>query len=92
MDRIRSSGRIGRMFMHLCLALLVAAAAALAAPSATASTATNGDLSITKEPFGTTPDGIDVDRYTLTNAHGMQVKIITYGGIVQSLMVPDRRR
>jgi aldose 1-epimerase len=31
-----------------------------------------------------------VDRYTLTNSSGMQVKIITYGGIVQSIRVPDR--
>ena len=46
---------------------------------------------ITKELFGFTPDNQRVDRYTLTNSHGMQVKIITYGGIVQSIRVPDRR-
>ena len=34
--------------------------------------------------------GKPVDLYTLTNAHGMEVKIMTYGGIVQSLDVPDR--
>jgi aldose 1-epimerase len=45
---------------------------------------------IRKELFGTTPDGIDVYRYTLTNDHGMRVKIITYGGIIQSIEVPDR--
>lgn len=43
-----------------------------------------------KEPFGTTPDGIAVYRYKLTNAGGMEVKIITYGGIIQSIQVPDR--
>ncbi len=31
-----------------------------------------------------------VDRYVLTNGHGMRVKILPYGGIVQSLEVPDR--
>jgi aldose 1-epimerase len=46
--------------------------------------------SIQKEPFGTTPDGSAVYRYTLTNTSGMEVKIITYGGIVQSIRVPDR--
>lgn len=41
--------------------------------------------SIQKEPFGTTPDGSAVYRYTLTTTSGMEVKIITYGGIVQSI-------
>jgi aldose 1-epimerase len=45
---------------------------------------------ITKELFGFTPDHQRVDRYTLTNSSGMQVRIITYGGIVQSIRVPDR--
>ncbi len=36
------------------------------------------------------PDGTVVHRYTLTNARGMEVKLITYGGAIQSLRVPDR--
>ncbi len=46
--------------------------------------------SITKAPYGTTADGVAVDEYTLTNANGMEVKIITYGGIITSVKVPDR--
>ena len=46
--------------------------------------------SITKEPFGST-GGIAVDRYTLDNGKGMVVKIITYGGTIQELWVPDKR-
>jgi aldose 1-epimerase len=47
-------------------------------------------MSIQKEAFGKTPDGRAVDLYTLTNAGGMKARIMTYGGIVVSLEVPDR--
>src|SRR5476649_453406 len=45
---------------------------------------------IGKEPFGRTPDGTPVEIYTLRNSSGMEAKIITYGGIVTSLKVPDK--
>lgn len=45
---------------------------------------------VDKQSFGTTPDGAPVDLYTLTNANGMEVRAMTYGGIVVSLRVPDR--
>jgi len=43
-----------------------------------------------KEVFGKTPDGKTVDLYTLTNSHGMEVRAMTYGGIIVSLRVPDK--
>lgn len=49
-----------------------------------------GSLTISKAPFGMTSAKQAVDLYTLRNANGMVVKIITYGGIVQQLLVPDR--
>jgi aldose 1-epimerase len=45
---------------------------------------------IDRQPYGKTSDGAVVDAYTLTNSHGMTAQIITYGGIVTSLKVPDR--
>jgi aldose 1-epimerase len=44
---------------------------------------------LAKQPFGTIR-GRDVDLYTLTNANGVEVAVLTYGGIVQSVRVPDR--
>jgi len=48
-----------------------------------------GGGTVTKSPFGVLPDGRGVDAYTLTNAGGMRVRILTYGGIIQSLETPD---
>jgi len=47
-------------------------------------------MSIEKKAFGKTPDGQEVDLYTLTNDNGLQAEIMTYGGIVRTLLVPDR--
>jgi aldose 1-epimerase len=49
-----------------------------------------GNPLVKKQAYGHMPDGAGVDLYTLTNANGMEVHIITYGGIVTSLMAPDR--
>jgi aldose 1-epimerase len=48
-----------------------------------------GGASVTKEAWGSVTEGT-VDRYTLTNASGMRVSILTYGGIIQSIEVADR--
>jgi aldose 1-epimerase len=60
-----------------------------APPSAAADHAQQGP-SITKQRWGKV-DGQRVDLYTLTNANRMTVKISNYGGIIQSIWVPDRR-
>ena len=49
-----------------------------------------GNPSVKMQPYGTMPDGTEIDRYTLTNSSGMQAGIITYGGAVASLTVPDK--
>jgi aldose 1-epimerase len=45
---------------------------------------------ITSEPWGEV-GGQPVELYTLTNSRRMTVRITTYGGIIQSIDVPDRR-
>jgi aldose 1-epimerase len=50
-----------------------------------------GQTGVKKAGFGKTADGQDVDIYTLTNRRGAEARIITYGGAVVSLKVPDRR-
>jgi aldose 1-epimerase len=45
---------------------------------------------VSRAPFGQLPDGTAVESFTLRNAHGIEVKAITYGGIIVSLRVPDR--
>ena len=45
---------------------------------------------VTRQPFGATPSGEAVELFTLANAHGMEVRVMTYGGIIVSLTVPDR--
>jgi len=47
-------------------------------------------MEIIKENFGTTAEGVTVDLYTLMNNNGMIAKITNYGGIVTSLLVPDK--
>ncbi|MHC8410442.1 aldose epimerase family protein [Pseudomonas sp. Hz4] len=47
-------------------------------------------LSSEHKAFGKTNDGTPVEQYILRNSHGVTATVITYGGILQSLKVPDR--
>lgn len=51
---------------------------------------TDPKSSISKEAFGKTFEGNPVVIFTLRNATGAEARIMTYGGIVQSLKMPDR--
>ncbi|WP_175782580.1 aldose epimerase family protein [Burkholderia anthina] len=48
------------------------------------------DVSISRADYGTTATGHAVSQYTLANRRGVTLKVITYGGIVTALEVPDR--
>jgi aldose 1-epimerase len=45
---------------------------------------------LTRAPYGALPDGRAVEAFTLTNANGVSLTAITYGGIVTTLRTPDR--
>ena len=47
-------------------------------------------LSSEHKAFGKTNDGTPVEQYILRNTHGLTATVITYGGILQSLKVPDK--
>jgi aldose 1-epimerase len=46
---------------------------------------------ITRRPFGSVA-GQAVERFTIANAHALEVDILTYGAIVASINTPDRQR
>src|SRR5690606_31594053 len=46
--------------------------------------------SITRKPFGTLKSGQAVELITLDNGKGLRAGILTYGGILATLEVPDR--
>jgi len=45
---------------------------------------------ISVSPFGTLKDGTAISLYTMTNGKGVTMKVIDYGGIIVSLMVPAK--
>jgi len=47
------------------------------------------DSSVARDVFGLLPDGRAVERVTLRAPNGFEARIITYGAMLQALMVPD---
>jgi aldose 1-epimerase len=45
---------------------------------------------ISRSDFGSLPDGRHVELLSLTNGHGLSLRVMTLGASVQSLMVADR--
>ena len=97
--RPRIPGRITRTGVGAALVAALTALGALAAttasaaPSAKAGGGGYGHLSISKQYFGSTVEpytgqNTPTYRYTLTNAKGMSVDLLSYGAITQAIWVP----
>jgi aldose 1-epimerase len=59
-------------------------AVVLAAQAATA------EPRVERAHFGKLSDGTPVERFTLANSGGMEIGVITFGGVITSIRVPDR--
>ncbi|MER6343894.1 aldose epimerase family protein [Streptomyces sp. NPDC001595] len=77
--------------MDMSRRTVIAGAAAAGVTAATIGTAhAKGGGGPVKEVFGRLADGTKVHRWSLQNG-GTRLKVLSYGGIVQSLELPDRR-
>ena len=45
---------------------------------------------IRRAPFGATTDGRAVERFTLTSTGGITITVLSFGGAIQSIVIPDR--
>ena len=87
------SSKLGWLYLGVAvLGLLLASCQAGSATMKQGSTdGGKAALSVSKALYGKMPDGRPVDLYTLTNAKGMYVKMITYGATTVAVGVPDRK-
>lgn len=79
---------MNRYSRYLYLAVVLALAFTFVVPGVTTVVAKG---TIVKQLYGVTADGIEVYEYTLTSPKKTEVKIITFGGFITSIKVPDRR-
>ena len=103
MREIGRQRRLRRLaLIGLAALMAIGVGGALAATQANAASikpaaeaGSGGGLSLSRQFFGQTVEPYtgketNVYRYTLRNARGMSVQILTYGGIVQDIWVPSR--
>jgi aldose 1-epimerase len=73
---------------RIAIGLLLLLAATFASRHAAAREAS--ELRVECSTFGHMPDGTPVDVYTMSNARGMRVRVMTLGATLLSVQVPDR--
>jgi aldose 1-epimerase len=70
--------------------LILLTAAGLGTGLMGCATSPEGTGMIEKTSFGTLPNGTPVELYILRNTHGMEARLINYGGTLVSLKTPDK--
>src|SRR5687768_128999 len=93
-DRMLTPGR--RLAIPAAVVILAVHAGCTAPPRAadaesSAAAATKAAVAaVRRASYGRLPDGRAVEQFTLTNARGVEVRAITYGGIITHVLTPDR--
>ena len=75
-------------FSKLSRLVVIAVVAAVAACGE--GNSTTSKPAIERSPYGVLPSGDTVHLFTITNANGVEMRMMNYGGIVISLKTPDR--
>jgi aldose 1-epimerase len=78
------------MMSRMTLLFLLCLSFASFLPGSGVASSAQGALMVKQETFGTMADGKTVELYTLTNSHGIEVRVMTYGGIIVSVKTPDK--
>src|SRR3954462_5806888 len=86
----RTRGRLAAVLTATALAAIAVVATSASGSGGGPASRVAHPAGITSEPYGTAPNGAPVTQYTLTNANGMVVKILDWGGIITDIEVPDR--
>lgn len=73
-----------------CAQMAYAAATEEPASQKTEAVKTVAQLSVAEASFGKLPNGQATTLYTLTNANGLVVKVTNYGGVITSILAPDK--
>lgn len=84
--------RNGSPLLLSAIAAMLLANAAQAQSSSEADAGSSVESGIQTSVFGHLPDGRQVDVYQFTNANGIELRVINYGGIIVSLKTPNLDR
>src|SRR5262249_47651576 len=85
-------GSMARRFLGITLLIASAACGGSTTPEKAATPTPPKKAMASSAAFGQLPNGgPPITIYTLTNANGMEVRTIPYGGILVSIRVPDRK-
>jgi aldose 1-epimerase len=79
------------LLSFLAIPAVLGSRAEKAGPALVKNPATGGaNMNVERRPFGRASDGTAVEIYTLTNDNRLEARVMTYGGTLVSLRVPDR--